>query len=293
LTRRSLGDLIRSNAFMQAFSSAGYEVRFSRSEYDLVRPADDAALSGPVAAVNEFDLAIYENTILPQLSRVAGFTRGALPLAAHRRQVRWTFEDVLRSSADGGSSPRLTFAHVLAPHPPFAFNPDGSDRATALPALMTDGDQWQAMAHGSGEQYEDGYLASLGFVNARVRQLVQAILARRDRDSIIYIQGDHGPGSRLRFDDPARSDLLERFGILLALRLPNGTQDAPPFGSTPVNAFRAIANAALGAKLPTVEDRSYFASWTTPFEFVDVTPQLVGCDLGPEGCDPPTELSRR
>jgi hypothetical protein len=60
-----------------------------------------------------------------------------------------------------------------------------------------------------------------------------------------------------------------------------------------VNAFRAIANAALEAKLPTVEDRSYFASWKTPFEFIDVTPQLVGCELGPEDCDRPTQVSRR
>ena len=74
LTRRSLGDLIRSNAFMRAFSSAGYDVRFYRSEYDLIRPADAEAIRGPGVSVNEFDFAVYESTVLPQLSRLAGLT---------------------------------------------------------------------------------------------------------------------------------------------------------------------------------------------------------------------------
>ena len=293
LTRRSIGDLIAPSSFLRAFSQAGYRIEFYRSEYGLIRPGDGVELRGPSLAVNQFDLALYESTILPALSRLGGFTRGGLPLAAHRRHVRWTFDDLLRSVDEQRPEPSLFFAHVLAPHPPFAFNADGSDRVTALPALMADADHWLAMAHGSGEDYVEGYLATLGFVNARVRQLVEAILARRNREAIIYIQGDHGPGSRLRFDDPSSSDLIERFGILLALRLPGRQQDGMHDGITPVNAFRAIANAALGTTLPAVEDRSFFVPWTRPFEFIDVTSQLAGCDLGPDGCDPARQLSPR
>jgi hypothetical protein len=293
LTRRSIADLIRTSSFLQVFSQAGYRVQFYRSEYGLIRPGAAAELREPRFAVNQFDLAIYEGTILPELSRLTGLTRGALPLAAHRRQVRWTFDDLLGSVAEQRAEPSLFFAHVLAPHPPFAFNADGSDRKTTLPALMADGDHWHAMADGSGEDYVEGYLATLRFVNARVQQLVQAILARSDREAIIYIQGDHGPGSRLRFDDPSSSDLTERFGIMLALRLPGRNQDAMHPGITPVNAFRAIANAALGTNLPLLEDRSYFVPWTRPFEFIDVTSQLVGCDPQPEGCDTANQVSPR
>jgi hypothetical protein len=293
VSRRSLGDLIRTSAFLRAFSQSGYRLHFYRSEYGLVRPDAAADLRAPTLSVNEFDLALYESTVLPELSRLSGFTRGALPLAFHRRHVRWTFDDLLRSAAAPRSEPSLFFAHVLAPHPPFAFNADGTDRGTALPALMTDADHWLAMAHGTDERYDEGYLATLGFVNARVHQLVQTILARRDRESIIYIQGDHGPGSRMRFDEPSSSDLVERFGIMLALRLPGGSDAEMRHDVTPVNAFRAITNAALGSNLPALEDRSYFVPWSRPFEFIDVTSQLVGCDLGPEGCDRPTQLSRR
>jgi hypothetical protein len=287
LTRRSLGDLIRTNAFMQAFASAGYRIRFYRSEYDLVRAGGATELRSPTIAINEFDLGLYESTVLPVLSRAAGFARGALPLAAHRFHVRWTFDDLLRSVGERGASPSLTFAHVLAPHPPFAFNADGSPRVTALPALLADGDHWRAMAHGSSEQYEQGYRAGVGYVTMRVQQLVDAILARSDRETIIYVQGDHGPGSRLRFDDPTASDLVERFGILLALRLPGGEPAPWHHSITPVNALRAVVNAALGASLPGLDDRSYFMTWTHPFEFVDVTPQLIRC------AEPATDCASR
>ena len=293
LTRRSIGDLIRTSSFLEAFSQAGYRIQFYRSEYGLVRPGATVELRGPTLTINQFDLALYESTMLPELSRLGGFARGALPLAAHRRHVRWTFDDLGGSVDEERAEPALFFAHVLAPHPPFAFNADGSERQTVLPALMRDADHWRAMADGSGEAYVEGYLATLGFVNARVQQLVQAILARRDREAIIYIQGDHGPGSRLRFDDPAASDLTERFGILLALRLPGRDYRDMHHGITPVNAFRAIANAALGTNLPSLEDRSYFVRWTRPFEFIDVSSQLVGCDSEPEGCDPASQVSPR
>ena len=293
LTRRSVGELIPTSSFLRTFSQAGYRIQFYRSEYGLIRPGPTAEVRGPSLSVNQFDLAMYESTILPELLRLSGFPRAALPLVAHRRHVRWTFDDLLSSVAEQRTEPALFLAHVLAPHPPFAFNPDGSDRATTLPALMADGDHWHAMAHGSGERYDEGYLATLRFVNARVEQLVQAILARRDREAIIYIQGDHGPGSRLRFDDPSNSDLVERFGILLALHLPGSGREGIHDSITPVNAFRVITNAALGTRLPPIEDRSYFVPWTRPFEFTDVTSQLVGCESEPEGCEPGNLVSPR
>jgi hypothetical protein len=160
------------------------------------------------------------------------------------------------------------------PHPPFAFNPDGTQRSTSVPALLYDAEHWHEIAAGTGERYERGYVDNVKFVNARTIDVVRRILASARRPSIIYIQGDHGPASHLKWDQPEGTDLLERFGILLAMKFPDDFQPPIAPGATPVNAFRVIANRALGTALPPIPDRAYFVNWTDTFAFRDVTEAL-------------------
>ena len=94
------------------------------------------------------------------------------------------------------------------------------------------------------------------------------------RPSIIYIQSDHGPGSKLNWDDAAKSDLRERFGILLAARFARGNQARFYQGITPINAMRVVLNDALDLAWRLEADRSYFSSWRNPSEFLEVTATL-------------------
>src|SRR5688500_3650861 len=119
--------------------------------------------------------------------------------------------------------PTVVFAHVLIPHPPFVFNPDGSDRSTNLAAAIWDGDHWQAAATGRGESYRSGYVDAVRFLNDRLVAVVRRVLAR-PRPAMLLIQGDHGPGSRLRWEDSDATDMRERLGILLAVRFPAQSQ---------------------------------------------------------------------
>jgi hypothetical protein len=77
--------------------------------------------------------------------------------------------------------------------------------------------------------------------------------------------------------------MRERLSILAALRFPDG--EAPPMqrAMTPVNLYRAVLNRALGAALPTIEDRSYHSTWERPFEFIDVTALLNALDARSAG----------
>ena len=43
---------------------------------------------------------------------------------------------------------------------------------------------------------------------------------------------------------------------------------------TPVNATRAVLNRAIGTSLPKVADQSFFATWSRPFELIEVTDRL-------------------
>lgn len=274
-SRRTLGDLIERSRFVDAFAGAGYEIRSYASEYTMVRLRQASERSIPFGHIGEFGYAAYESTAVPAVLQAFGLPRGWLPLELHRRHVLWTLDRLAQDEVNEESRPALVFAHLLAPHPPFAFNADGSDRQTRVPALFVDGgDAWRAVAQGSGESYQSGYVDSVRFLNPRIVSIVREVLGRSRRPTIFLIHGDHGPGTRLRWDDPAVSDMRERMGILLAMRFPDGELPAIGALTTPINVYRAIMNRALGTSLPTLEDKSYFATWRRPFAFIDVTDRL-------------------
>jgi hypothetical protein len=274
LTRRSLGDLIARNRFFAGFAASGYHVRFYRSEYEIVRPAPAVEQRAPFGYMTAFGFSAFEGSAVPAVFGALGLPRGWLPLGAHRRQVLWTFDELAKGVEEDAQAPSLVFAHLLVPHPPFAFNPDGTQRRTSVPALLYDADHWQEIAKGTGERYERGYVDNVKFVNARVIDAVRRIVASARRPTIFYIQGDHGPAAHLKWDAPGAPDLRERFGILLAMKLPDDFLPPVADGVTPINAFRVIANRALGTALPPVPDRAYFANWSDPFDFRDVTEAL-------------------
>jgi hypothetical protein len=190
----------------------------------------------------------------------------------HRQHITWTFDHLAQSGPDE-SQPALVFAHILAPHPPFAFDGSGGARPTRMPSLIVDGDMWQQMASSTGESYKSGYLDTVRTLNARLPTAVRSIAARH-RKSIVLIHSDHGPGSGFDRERPDRT-VRERMSILAALRFPDG--DAPPLepDATLVNVYRSVLNRALGTALPMIEDRSYYSAWKRPYDFIDVTEQLT------------------
>jgi hypothetical protein len=203
-----------------------------------------------------------------------GLQPSGLPLRAHRRSVRWVLDDLVRSAEDTLEGPTVVFAHVLVPHPPFVFRPDGTDRPTKLGAAIWDGDHWQLAATGRGETYAAGYVDALRFVNNRLIALVHRLL-NRARPTSILIYGDHGPRSGLRWENPEATDVHELFGILMAMRLHDAQHSTLHSALSPVNASRALLNHTLGTTLPMLEDKSYFATWSRPFELIDVTQRLA------------------
>ena len=266
--RRQVSGLIADNVTFRAFRSAGYRVTAYESEYIIVRPGPVDERAGPWAWCTDFEYGFYEATLVPRVLPLVGVPRGGLPLAVHRRQIRSAFNELETAVRSANGAPRFVFAHILLPHPPFAFNADGSPRATQLPALFTDDSLWFKSAAGTHETYASGYIDAVRYLNTRLLEVLRA--ARSDRPSIFYIQGDHGPRSR-PFSGSAR-DVRDRLGIMLAVRFPGGVYYPLHAGSTPVNGFRAIVNRALGTSLPVVPDRSYFGNYSAkPFALRDVS----------------------
>ena len=118
-----------------------------------------------------------------------------------REAVLYAF-DALRP-AGNRKQPTFVFAHIISPHFPYVFSADGG------PARVPDED-WTEM---------DAYFAQIEFVNDKVEELVEQLLAESNTPPIIVLQSDHG-WPTIGGAQPSASALKSVFRNLNAYYLP-------------------------------------------------------------------------
>ncbi len=162
--------------------------------------------------------------------------------------------------------PKFVFAHIIAPHPPFIFNQDENIDPDGF-FILNDGKSYT-----DGPQaYIDGYLDELEYVNDQIIRTVDAILANSPTPPVIIIQADHGPGAYMDIQSANNTCLQERFSILNAFYLPDNVNVEFPADITPVNTFSIIFNKLFDTHYELHENREYFSTRSSPFDFIDVT----------------------
>jgi hypothetical protein len=186
-----------------------------------------------------------------------------LSYETHRRIILHNFERLPDVAAIPG--PKFVFTHLIAPHPPYVFDRDGSPLDP--PYAFTLSDQMTSDI----AEARAGYQGQLEFINRKMLETVDGILANSETPPIIIIQGDHGPGTRTNYDSAADTCLYERYSILNAYYLPGVEKSSLPMDISPVNSFRFIFNAYFQGNLELLPNRQYFSTSAQFFTFTDVT----------------------
>ncbi len=192
--------------------------------------------------VSEFELLFLRTTALRIFEEAQGAYFNKLvsqakvrtPDEVHYDRIQFVL-DQLESVPTLVPGPKFVFAHLVAPHAPFVFAPDGkySDVRAA----------------------DIGYPDEIAFLNGRIMQIVQTILQHSSTPPVIVIQGDHG------WDD------AHRMAILNAYYLPNGGSQRIYPTITPVNTFRIIFDQYFGGNYDLLADKSYYSDETHQFAF--------------------------
>ena len=179
----------------------------------------------------------------------AGFDSG------HRESILYCFEKLAEINKIEG--PKFIFAHILSPHPPYAFGPNGQKNTLI-----------QFIKMGARQLY----VRQLSYINEKVEEVIDAILSQSNIPPIIILQADHG----LRIAPPSDSifdpqNLEEMFGIFNAYYLPDNRYDILYDYITPVNTFKVILNHYFGTDYELLKDKSYLYFEN---EFIDVTHKI-------------------
>jgi len=256
--------LITGNALLKRAKAAGYRVIVIGDPY--LEPQQFESVD--VCICPHYRLSGIERTAI-ELTPLAPFSLRNWNYASQRRQVNSAL-DALRDSVRE-TGPKFVFVHVLSPHPPFVFAPDGTPRQADTLFRLNDGDDFQ----GTREEYVRGYRDQAAYIARRVAEFVEAVSAQPGPRPVIVMHGDHGPGSMLRQNDAAATNVHERMSIFAAYAFPgDGAQPYPTI--TPINASRLLATRYLGAHLPPLPDESYFSTAKRPYDFVPITGRVIG-----------------
>jgi hypothetical protein len=146
------------------------------------------------------------------------------------------------------AGPKLVFVHVLVPHQPYIFQPDGS--------LQLDENFYRAAGGPiNAEYYAKGYTNQIQFINQRMLDILQKIINQSPVKPIIVVQGDHGVKD------------FNRASILNAYYLPDGIEGKLYPTISPVNTFRVILDNYFGDHYSLLNDTSY----DTPSDKFDFT----------------------
>jgi hypothetical protein len=200
---------------------------------------------------------LHKSILSPWLKK--GISSGTTPIIKYDldRNPRENFDAQLSalesiSSRTDRSQPNFTFAHILAPHPPYVFDANG---------------EWPPYdneANDNGVPEKVKYTNELTYINSRIERLVSDIRASSP-NAVIFIQADEGPyPSQFRgemtpqhYYDPADlplKDMKQKFGILASYYMPGLSPDEVKKINASVNVFPFILNHYLGYNLPMLPD---------------------------------------
>ena len=267
--RMGVVGMISDNLLRQELECFGYQtVAFETGLFWTEWEDADYYLSGstgPFSDIHEFGSlsnfeALFFNTTLGR-----AISDGVLVLNNYQSSVSTDQHDELRNrilftfdqleQVPLLPSPKLVFVHVLSPHPPIVFGPNGES--------VNYGDFSTTFSQAEQEKILlDAYADQIVFLNSKLKQAVSAILEQSDDPPIIIIQGDHGWADRKKED---------KLSIFNAYHFPNLDDQLLYPTITPVNSFRLILSHYFNTEYPLLPDESYFSDDVAVFQFEPIT----------------------
>lgn len=135
--------------------------------------------------------------------------------------------------------PKFVFVHILIPHVPHVFEPDGTVRV--------DPNYYGAQgANGIDSTYQrNGYVDSVQFINSRMLPILKTLIEDSPTPPIIVMEGDHGLSGQNRTQN------------LSTYYLPGVNNKGLYAAISPVNSFRVIFNDYFGAHYQLLPDMTY------------------------------------
>jgi len=260
---------IKRSRVHNLLDAAGYRFVANDSGYAITRKNPNSIGEALTGEITEFEEALLQMTVI---SPLVASTSEAIPFPMTKHELLLeTFGEL--ASIKPHSSPSFVFYHILSPHFPFSFREDGSQM---LRHPVYDASAWvedRSKLDGYREHYAQNYPKNVAGLNLHLKRVIKKILENTNRRAVVILQSDHGSSLGLVPTTNQDTDISERFGILNAIYLPDGTSRTGITAEmSSINTFPLIFNNVFGLDLPTHEDRAFLMDADLGFD--EVTDRL-------------------
>ena len=229
---------------IRSLRSLGYSVysfeNWSKGHFDLgedklfSRNNPELSLNILLSGLNEFESMLMKTSMLrilvdmPQLA--PGLDLNKAEFYEHYQQVKYTLAELPNLPAM--KSPKFVLVHILVPHEPYIFTPDGSYKYV-------------------GDVIK-GYASNVAFLNNNLPAIMKKIIDNSKIPPVIIIQGDHGPNMKA-YDPETRHSILNAYYV-------NDKADSLLYPAiSPINSFRVVFDAYFNGKYGLLPDKAYYA----------------------------------
>ncbi|NIM93686.1 MAG: hypothetical protein GTO18_08240 [Anaerolineales bacterium] len=284
---RPLGEMVRNSEVRAHLTDFGYRTVSFESGYGLMEvgnadiylrsggdPTNQNILFFLDASINAFESQFIETTLFRALIDLQILMQSTVQqsildpaYATHRNRILYIFDRLTDIPAMEGH--HFVFVHIIAPHPPFVFGPNGEEVRNLRAYSLADGDYYVG-----SPDYLSGYRDQLVFINTMLERAITEILEESTIAPVILLQADHGPGAYLEWRDPDVRMLKERMSILSAYHLSDRAAGMLYETITPVNSFRVVFNGYFGFEFPLLKDENFYSLPGHPYKLLPVTEEV-------------------
>jgi len=241
---------ISNNKVFGSLKKIGYNIVSFSSGYTFTEcPDTDFYLAYNRLSFNEFGNELLNISPLIAIPQIR-----ASQFGAHRKRILYALEHL--PGIPDRYRPFFVFAHILCPHAPYVFGPNGEEISTYESFTIAGGEDLVKI-YSNFDGYSRMYCDQITFVNRKIMQVVEQILAKTTRKPIIIIQSDHGSRWLYNKENPNPLELEAIYCILNAVYFPDGNYSNMHKSISPVNTFRVVFNQYFGTDYQLLPDESY------------------------------------
>jgi hypothetical protein len=257
--------LYANNQVIKNFKEMGYKiVTFNTVTYGVENPLSDIT-------VCHKNTHLLDNRLVDAVARTTMFGYFVERWSEDEmRQVVVCALDEFSEVSEQFDEPVFVWAHVMLPHPPWIFGPNGEHVIPGKPLLITDNPEFRD----SGWEPKRQYIQQVEFANKKTISIVEEIL-EKDSYSIIIIQGDHGTAWDIQGNawvEPSKEDVYQRLRNFDAIYFPDEEKRKNlDDNRTLINTFRTVFNAYYGSDYELLENKVYWSYNAKPYDYKDVS----------------------
>ena len=262
-----LYQMLDNNLVMRIFKSAGYEI------YNI---SSGAWNTGNLNIANEHLCSKNENmdfhTLyqLKQTSVLRAFDifvkepTSRFMHQEHRDRILCQFDEIteIKQRTD---KPVFVFMHILSPHDPFVFGPNGEEVDYKYTFGLT-----TEMTGLPPSEENKAYRDQVIYLTKILQQTIDKLTENSDNPPIIILQSDTGPGINYK-DATKEVTEIVRMSIFNAYYFPDEKYDLLYHDITPVNSFRVVFDSQFQTNNGLLKDKVFFSTYEKMYTFIEIT----------------------